>query len=224
MMTFTLKNLMRKELKLCLHPTCWIFLSFVLMFLIPSYPFYVSYFYMTMAIFFIFVTGRETDDVLYTALLPVRKSDSVRARTLTVAALELTMMLLSVPVVILRQKLYGGTNLAASQAGTDPGVAFFGLALIMFAVFNLVMIPGFYKTARNAGKPFFLACGAMLVYVIGVEIAIQAIPALQSLLDTTDPSKQLAQLPVLLVGIALYLLYTWLSCRRGVKNFSRVDL
>ena len=61
--------------------------------LVPSYPYYVSFFYLTLGIFLTFKTNRAENDIFYSALLPVRKGDVVRARVLTVALLELANIL-----------------------------------------------------------------------------------------------------------------------------------
>ena len=82
-----MKALIGKDLRLCLHPMCYLAPLFVLMLLIPSYPCYVAFFYTTLAVFFLFLSGRENGDVLFTALLPADKTRLVRARTVTVAGL-----------------------------------------------------------------------------------------------------------------------------------------
>ncbi|MDD4596245.1 MAG: hypothetical protein PHQ30_06030, partial [Candidatus Izemoplasmatales bacterium] len=70
-----MKNLLYKEFKLATHPTTYLFLSLGLMLLIPSYPGYVSFFYVSLSIFFIFLSGRENRDVFFTVSLPIRKTD-----------------------------------------------------------------------------------------------------------------------------------------------------
>ena len=74
-----MKALLNKELRLCLHPTVFIYLGLVLMLLIPSYPYLVSCFFICNAIFFVFQQSRENGDALYTAMLPVSKAQAVRA-------------------------------------------------------------------------------------------------------------------------------------------------
>ena len=75
-----MKALLFKDYKLCLHPTIFIYLAMVLMLLIPSYPYLVSCFFVCNAIFFIFQSSRENGDPMYTAMLPVSKAQTVRAR------------------------------------------------------------------------------------------------------------------------------------------------
>lgn len=71
-----MKNMLYKEFKLAMHPTSVIFLSLSAMMLIPNYPYYMTFFYTTLAIFFIYLSGRENHDIFYTMTLPYEKEIS----------------------------------------------------------------------------------------------------------------------------------------------------
>lgn len=216
-----MKALLQKELSLCVHPTCYLFLILgAAMLLIPSYPLYVCFFYMTLAIYFVFLIGQEKRDVLFTSLLPVAKADLVAARTLLVVFFEAAVVILAIPFAVLRQTLHIPTN----PVGMDPGVAFFGLVLIQFAIFNGVFFPCFYKTGDKAGKAFLFAVTAEFLYVCIVEAAVHIVPYCKTVWDTAEASAQSPQIPVLLVGLVLYCLITWLACRSAQKRFVKVDL
>ena len=64
-----MKNLMRKELLLAMHPASVLFLLLSAMLLIPNYPYYVICFYTCLGTFFICLTGRENRDIEFTAVL-----------------------------------------------------------------------------------------------------------------------------------------------------------
>ena len=83
-----MRLMLRKELRLALHPTAPMFLALSAMLMIPSYPYLVAFFYTGLAVFFTCLNGRENQDVFYSMLLPVAKRDLVRARFLTVTLLE----------------------------------------------------------------------------------------------------------------------------------------
>ena len=53
-------KLLKKELKLCLHPAAVIMLGLTLLILIPGYPYTVSFFYVMLGLFFIAQGARET--------------------------------------------------------------------------------------------------------------------------------------------------------------------
>ena len=68
-----LSKLLYKEFKLALHPAAVLFLLLSSMMLIPNYPMYVLFFYNTLGIFFICLSGRENHDFAYSLSLPIRK-------------------------------------------------------------------------------------------------------------------------------------------------------
>lgn len=214
-------NLIYKEFKLASHPTTFIFLSFGLMMLIPSYPYYVAFFYICLSIFFIFLAGRENKDVFYMVSLPIRKRDAVKARCWMIAIIELAQIIISVPFAVISVKInpFGG-----NPAGIDANVAFYGFVFIMYALFNIIFIPMFYKTAYKAGKSFLIAIIAIAVYIGIVESLVWIPSPLRTYLDTTDPGRMMKQLPLLFAGAVLWALSMLPIYKRAAYNFERVDL
>ncbi len=215
-----MNNLMYKEFKLAVHPTCYFFLPLAAMLLIPNYPYYVAFFYQTLGIFFIFLNGNATRDVFFTTLLPVRKRDVVRARLGTVVTFELLQILAAVPFAFLRSAVIPGENLAGMEANT----ALFGLVFVMYGIFNLVFLTMFYRTAYKAGLPFLLSCAAMSVFVVLAEVAIQLTPALKEALDTLNPAYLPQQLAVLLAGMAVYAALTAAAYVKSAATIEKLDL
>jgi hypothetical protein len=215
-----MNNLLVKEFKLSVHLTSYLFLIMAPMLLIPNYPYYVAFFYQTLGIFFMFMNGNITNDVFFTALLPVRKRDAVRARVMTVAIFELLQVAVSIPFAILRNTLIPMEN----AAGMEANAALFGLVLVMFGVFNLVFLPAFYKTAYKTGTPYLFACSAMVVFVIAAEAAINLVPALKVSLDTVNHAFLSQQLAVLAGGMVLFAALTYLAYTQSAKRFEDLDL
>lgn len=214
-------NLIYKEFKLSAHPTIYIFLSFALMLLIPSYPYYVPLFYTCLSFFFMFISGRENKDILYTVTLPIRKSDAVKARCLFIAFIELAEVLLCALVAVIRAVILPDV---VNAAGIDANPAFFGLALIMLALFNTIFIPAFYKTAYKAGVPFAISCIAMAIYIAAAESLVWIPSPVRTYLDTTDPVIMVKQLPVLIAGMIIWVIATCAAYKKGAKNFEKVDI
>lgn len=216
-----MKNLLYKEFKLAAHPTTYIFLALCTMMLIPSYPYYVQFMYISMSIFFIFLTGRENKDVFYTVMLPVKKSDIVKARCLMVSIIELVQILLSIPFAIISVRINpNGQNLA----GIDANMALFGFIFIMMAVFNIVFIPTFYKTAYKAGIAFLFSGIAIILYYLVVESLVWIPSPVSTFLDTTDPAMMIKHLPILVSGIIIWVVTLYLAYKKGAANFEKVDL
>ena len=217
-----MKNLLYKEFRLAIHPSVYLFFLLSALLLVPSYPYYVSFFYLMLGVFLTFKTNRAENDIFYSALLPVRKGDVVRARVLAVAILELVNLLIAVPFAILSVKINpaGGNN-----AGIEPNVAFFGLSFLMYGGFNFIFFPIFYKTGRSEGKAFLWSGVFTLLYIAVAESLAQYIPSpVSAYLDTAEKAAQLRQLPVLLGGIVLWAALTLLSAKRSAERFEKVDL
>ena len=217
-----MKNLLYKEFRLAIHPSVYLFFLLSALLLVPSYPYYVSFFYLMLGVFLTFKTNRAENDIFYSALLPVRKGDVVRARILAVAILELVNLLIAVPFAILSVKINpaGGKN-----AGIEPNVAFFGLSFLMYGGFNFIFFPIFYKTGRSEGKAFLWSGVFTLLYIAVAESLAQYIPSpVSAYLDTAEKAAQLRQLPVLLGGIILWAVLTLLSAKRSAERFEKVNL
>ena len=66
-------NLLRKEMKLSASVLSYLFIAFGLMFFLPGYPILCGVFFVTLGIFYSFQNSRETNDIIYSILLPIAK-------------------------------------------------------------------------------------------------------------------------------------------------------
>ena len=112
-----MKALIYKELKLAMHPICYVFIVlFPFMILIPSYPLGIGFIYVLTCYPILFLganKGQQSNDLLYSTLLPVRKKDIVLARILTVIFMQLAF-------VLIMSALYPiALNIAASIKASD---------------------------------------------------------------------------------------------------------
>lgn len=215
-----MKNLLKKEILLSMHPTALIFLSLSMMLLIPNYPYYVTFFYTGLAVFFTCLNGRENNDVCYTLSLPVSKKSIVKARFSFVILLELAQVLIAVPFAALRQAM----PLPGNQVGMDANVAFFGLSFLLLGIFNDVFFTVYYKDVTKVGKAFALSSIAETFYIILAESCVHAIPFFRDKLDTPDSAYLSIKLVVLFVGIAFYIVLTGAAYQKSVKNFDKLDV
>lgn len=217
-----LKNLIYKERKLTVNPLVFLTLLFVFMILIPNYPYYVAFAYTPVAIFFIFLFGRENDDMSFTCCLPVEKKDIVKARFVISIVIELLQVICAIPVAILSTKINpAGQN----YAGIEPNFAFFGLVLIMLGTYNMNYFPKVYKNIKKPGRPLFESMISMFFYIVSVEVVFAYIPSkLKTVMDSVDPKNFPAQLVVLAVGVVWYIVVTYMAYKKSVSNFEIVDL
>lgn len=217
-----MKALLYKEFKLATHPTVYIFFALSSMLLIPSYIYHVAFIYTCLAVFFIFMTGRENKDILATVSLPVRKSDVVRARILLVTLIELIQIALSIPFAIIGVHI--NPQPLGNAAGIEANYALFGSVFIMYALFDLLFIPDVYRNPNRIGIPILVSSVVVMAYAALFEVLVQVVPALKTTLDNTLPAMAPYQLAVLAFGIAFYIFAKWLTLRLSINNFEKVDL
>ena len=214
-----MKTLM-KEWKLCMHPTGYIMLLCAALVLVPGYPYAVSCFYMGLAIYFICLTARENHDAGFTLMLPVSRADAVRSRILFCAVLEAADVLLIGLFVLLK----GAIGSVPNPAGLDAGLALIGEALIVFALFNMIFFPIYYKDINKPGKAFLFAAIAVFAWIILEIIATYTVPFFRDVLDQPDPRYMGDKALFTLGGLALFLAGTALSVIRSTKNFETLDM
>lgn len=215
-----MKLLLNKEFKLAMHPTCLIFLALSTLVLVPNYPYYTASFYMTLAIFFTCLSGRENKDILYMMLLPLRKRDIVRARFGFAVLLELAQLAIAVPFAFLRQKM----PLPGNEVGMDANIAFFGLSLVLLGIFNLAFFVPYYKNPEQVGTTFAKTSVLFFAVMLLMEALTHIVPFMRDVLDTKDPLHLTAKLAVLAAGAAVFVLLTMLSYRKSVRVFEAIDL
>ena len=213
-------KLLKKEIALCMHPAAWIMLSLAILILIPNYPYTVSFFYITLGLFFICTGARENHDVTYTLTLPVEKRALVTGRFLLAMLLELLSLLLSGLMILLHNKLIHTPN----GAGMEANVVLIGEGLLLYGVFHLVFFPLHFRDVSRVGVPFVL--GSLVVFLlITLDVVLSyALPFWRDILDTPDPMYWQTKLLVVLVCAIFYALATLLSLRSSQQNFLKLDI
>ena len=236
-----MKALLSKEFKLCLHPTVFIYLALVLMLLIPSYPYLVACFFLCNAMFFIFQTSRENGDPMYTAMLPVSKAQAVKARVLLVVIFELLQLLLMAAMCALA--LVAMDVEKGNAGGTDHSLSLLAFALVLYAIFNSIFLPSFYKTGYKAGTAFIKGAIGVWIWIIlieGLMIASGAvmnsgadIPFFRFIAENIDrmpikapdPAKAWTVQGILFgAGLVIYAVCTAFAAHISVKRYDKVDV
>lgn len=216
-----MKKLFYKEMKLSANPLTYLFIAFSAMTMIPSYPILVGSFFICLGIFHTYQQIREYDDVTYTVMLPVKKRNIVTAKYLFVLFIELTAFILCTLLTIIRMKILGTAVPYATNQLMNANMAYLGYTMIVFAVFNSIFLAGFFKTTYKIGKPFFIFCVVSFIIIIMGEI-LHHIPDLESL---NNPSNlTMPQVVIFAIGIVVFMLCTWLSYQKAVKDFEGIDL
>lgn len=217
-----MRNIMRKEMKLSASVLSYLFILFGLMFFLPGYPVLCGVFFVTLGIFQSFQNARETNDILFSALLPIAKRDVVKGKYLFVCFIELCGLLLMGIAVILRMTILSEAAVYRTNALMNANCFALGLAFFIFGLFNAVFIGGFFKTAYKFGRPFVTYI-VLSFLTIGIGEALHHFPGLE-VLNAFKTEHMALQLSLLVFGIFAFLLLTVASYRRSCRRFEKIDL
>ena len=213
-------KLLNKEFRLVINPLFFLVTLLGALMLIPQWVFFIAPMYILfIALPNIIQTAKAQKDLEFTMLLPVRKSDAVRARVLAFAILETVQVFVVAVFAALNISLYHTPNFFI-----DPNVAFIGCVFAMFGVFNVVFFPMMYKTAYKLAFPLITALILTILFAMGIETLVVTTPAVTRLLDGISRSALIKQIPVLLGGIAAFALLTWAAIRISIKRFKKVNV
>ena len=214
-----MKTLLYKQLRLACHPMTPVFCLSGIMLLIPNYPYSVAFFYVTLGLFFTFLNMREQKDIYYSALLPLRKRDTVRAAVAFTVLVELLSLVITALFCLLSAKLQPGKD---NAVGMDANLMLLGAGFVLYGVFNLVFFICLYRSGYKVGAPYLKANLALWPMMLLAE----ALPHFPSLvwLNRVDVRANLRQIPILLFGIAVFAVLTMLAYRRSAGLYERVDL
>ncbi|MBP5166464.1 MAG: ABC-2 transporter permease [Oscillospiraceae bacterium] len=217
-----MKSLLDKELRLAVSPLTWLFLAASLMTLIPGYPILMGSFFICLGIFQSFQSARETNDMLYTALLPVRKADVVKARFIAVCFFELLGFAVMAALTALRMTVLGSASPYLTNPLMNANPVFLAFALLIFSLFNLIFVAGFFKSGYKFARPFLIFIIAAMLTVAAAEF-LTHLPAL-AFLRVPSGERVPLQCCVLLAAAVLYAAVTFLSERSAERAFELIDL
>lgn len=217
-----MKNLLKKELKLATSPLAWIFLLFTFMTFLPGYPILMGPFFICLALFQSFQLAREANDTLYTVLLPVRKADAVRAKYIAVCFFQLISLVLIAVFTVIRMTVLGAAAPYVSNALMNANPYFLAFVLIIYMLFNVIFVGGFFKTAYKIGRPYVTFLIVALI-VIGIAEALIHVPGL-TFLHAPAGERLTVQFVLLAAAAVLYSLITQAAEKRSEQRFEQIDL
>lgn len=211
-----MRNLIYKELTLSIHKFFYV-LPILLagLIMIPSWIFLIAFMYFFwVSVPQIYSAYLAQQDYDFTTVLPVKKRDIAISKGLTLIILEVYHVVLIVIAGIIHNAVYGSFNYFL-----DIRPAFFGYALIMFAIFNIIFLPLYFKSAYYFGKPIIYAIVATLIFGLGLELLALLVPKAAAILDNPDP---LYQISMLALGIVLFCGISWIALSKSAKNYEQL--
>ena len=224
-----MKSLLYKEFKLAMHPVIYIFVFvFPLMALIPNYPIVISFIYVCSCYPILFLganKGQQSNDIYFSCLLPVRRKDIVKARLFLLSIIQLISIVL-VTIYGAIGSLYKEDILVeAGDKISDVGFGFgqigsvIGFVLLCFSIYDLIFVTCFYKSGRAIVSSTLLG---MLGFMILLCITTLLLP-----ISITSYfiffSNLYVQIASILIGLAIYILFHYLTYIRASNLFEKVD-
>ena len=188
-----MKALIYKEMRLSMHPICYIFIVlFPLMFLIPSYPLGIGFIYVLTCYPILFLganKGQQSNDLLYSTLLPVRKKDIVMARILTVIFMQIAFILVMTALYPVARIINNAIAQSAEKPseymipglGLDSYVLLLAIALIGYAIADIIFFPIYYKHGKSIVMSTLFTILGFVVYIGIFTIGLPFIPGLDIL-------------------------------------------
>ena len=187
-----MKALLYKEFKLAMHPICYVFIAmFPLMILIPSYPIAVGFIYVLTCYPVLFLganKGQQSNDLLYSTLLPIRKKDIVKARIMTVFIMHLAFIAITsalYPVALMINNSITESALAEDPManpitnaglGLNSYVLILAIVLVGFAIADLIFFPIYYKNGKSIVMSTLLMILGFVIYLGVFTIGLPYIP------------------------------------------------
>lgn len=217
-----MKNLIGKEFKLATPLLTVLFLAFSLMTFIPGYPILCGAFFVCLGIFQSYQLGREDHDILYSVLLPVKKSDVVKGKYAAAVILQMAAFVLCVLCTGIRMTFLSDAGVYTANALMGANPVFLSFVLLIFAAFNVIFIGGFFRTAYKIGKPF-IAFIVVNFVIIGMGETLHHLPGL-AWLNILDFSCIGRQLWILLAAAVIYAGATAAACSAAQAKFEKLDL
>ena len=217
-----MNTLLKKEMRLSALLLTYLFIGFAFMTLLPGYPILCSVFFITLGIYHSFQSARESNDIVFSALLPIAKRDVVKGKYQFCVLIELCGFFMMAVLTLVRMTVFSESAIYHQNALMNANPFFLGMALLLFGMFNLIFLGGFFRTAYSLGKPlisYIIVC----FLLIGIAEALHHFPGMEAL-NAFGFDHIGLQLLTLLAGTVLYILLTVMSYNKACENFERIDL
>ena len=227
-----MKPLIYKELKLSMHPICYIFVAlFPLMILIPSYPIAIGFIYVLSCYPILFLganKGQQSNDLLYSTLLPVRKKDIVLARILTIAIIQFTFMavmsaLLPIALLIQNKIQIDTGEVKIPGLGLNAYVSILAIAIIGYAIADLIFFPIYYKNGKSIVMSTLFTIFGFMAYLAIFTIALPYIPGCEGYVDLLSNRGIGVQFIIFGAALLIYVLIHLIVYKISSKRLEKVD-
>lgn len=225
-----MKALLYKEFKLAMHPLIYVFIGiFPFMVLIPSYPLAISFIYLLVTYPILFLganKGEQTNDLLFSTLMPVRKKDIVLARIITLITMQLVFILLMsmlYPLAIYINQIINSNpsseEVLIPSLGLNSFVLILAFAIFGLSIADLIFLVIYYKNGKSIVLSSLLTMFAFIIYLALFTIVLPYIPPFKGI-NSLDIGYQFL---ALFIAIILSFLIHFLAYKEASKRLLKVD-
>ncbi|MCR4660410.1 MAG: ABC-2 transporter permease [Clostridia bacterium] len=227
-----MKALLYKEFKLAMHPICYIFIAlFPFLILIPSYPIAIGFIYVLSCYPILFLganKGQQSNDLLYSTLLPVRKKDIVLARIITVAIMQFAYILLvsclsPLARVVHSNIIASGGTVSIPGLNMDGFVSILAIAIIGFSIADIIFFPIYYKKGKSIVMSTLLTIIGFIVYLAVFTIIIPSINGAEAYKDFLCNRGLGVQFILLAAALVVYFVLHFITFKISAKRLEKVD-
>lgn len=215
-------NLLIKEIKLAVSPIFYIlpFLSGALM-LIPGWLYFiVPMYFLWITIPNVYGAYNSQNDIVFSVLMPVTKKDIVKSKVAVIVLLELFHLVIAFIFGLVSTHLYPNMY----YIFFSPTLGFWGLCFVMMALFNIIFIPLYFKTAQKYGLPLIYGVLATLGFAAGAEWLGIVNTTVYNIFKGAGTDNALLQSGLLLGGIVLFAIVSFIAYNMGTKRFEKVNV
>ncbi len=212
-----MNNLLYKEFKLTISP-----FFFVLPVLLGALMLIPQWLFFLVPLYFCFITVpnlfagyKAQNDLSFSVMMPVRKSEIVKAKLLSIMTLELVHIIFAAIFAVLNKVLYNNENLFF-----NPNAAFIGLVFVMFGIFNLVLFPMFYKTGYKYGAAVIVSTIAAFLFSAAMELSV-VFSHEAAIFFEADVNRQIV---ILALGLIVFLAMSYITYKISLNRFKKVDV
>lgn len=210
-----MKNLVFKELKLAVH---WFY--YVLPIMLACLMFIPQWIYTFVFMYFFWITITQVysgynakEDYSFNAMLPVTRKEIVQSKLAIILILESIHLLVGVVFGFIHNSLYGSFNFFM-----DINLAFFGVIMVMYALFNIIFLPLYFKSAYYFGKPVIYGVIATLIYAFAFEFGAFKFQFMRDIFEGSLISQGI----VMLVAIIMTVCLTIITLKKSILNYENI--
>lgn len=209
-----MKNLIYKELSLSINK--FFFLLPVILgglLFIPNWIFLlVFYYFFWISVPQIYGAYIQHGDYNFLSVLPIKRKDIVSSKVYALFILEFTHIVFAVIFGLVHNQLYGSWNFFF-----DINLAFYGVSILLFGVFNITFLPAYFKTAHFFGKPLIYATIATIIFGFIFEFGIAKYQFMRDIFEGTLTVQTIVFIVAAILGVLLSVVALKISQKRMME-------